>query len=78
MISAWGEVVQKLKDSYKQDLTITQAVGDQMIDEALSKDLRRVNASGGYKSEKLTLSLVHQANVVLVMPADEVTQEVVM
>ena len=58
-------------DKFRQDTTITQAVASEAIEEAHSKGLRQVNASGTYKSEKLTLSLVHQANVALFMPVDE-------
>ena len=65
-------------EMYKQDTTITQAVRDQAIQEALGKGLRRVDANGRYKSEKLTLSLVHQANVALILPPDEAAKEFTM
>lgn len=53
--------------------TVTEAAVNDAVAGALKKGLRRVNPGGKYRSDKLTLSLVHQANVVLVLPADKAT-----
>lgn len=52
------------------DTTVTQAAVNEAVSEVLGKGLNRVDPGGQYRSPKLALSLIHQANVVLVLPFD--------